>query len=118
MDPKAECVGPRLGDPAHHHAGVAVPDEHEVLEPLRIDEADDIRHVRAEADARGQQVRPVADTGEGRTEDAVALAAQLCRHPGPAPSAMPGPVKQNERRHRTGPFSNRASAAAVFEAGT
>jgi hypothetical protein len=50
----------------HHHAAVGMADEHQLLDPLVVDDFGDIADVEAEIDGGIEQVRPVAEPGEGR----------------------------------------------------
>ena len=49
-----------------------------------------------EIDVLAQEVRAVADAGEGRCEHLVAFPLKRIGHPPPAPAAVPGAVHQHE----------------------
>ena len=91
-DPLAQLVA----DAGDHAAGVAVTDQHEVVEAFELDQADDVRDMGRQPDPGPEQMRAVGQAGKRRREDAVSGRGQQARDARPAPAAMPGAVHQDE----------------------
>jgi hypothetical protein len=96
--------GMRSATPVTTIPGVAVPDEHQVVEVLELDQVHHVAYVGVEVDLGAGQVRPLAQTGERDGVGVVAVVAELAGHGLPRPAAEPGAWNQDEGRHRIVPF--------------
>src|SRR5207302_3860142 len=96
VDECGDALRLAVGDAGHHHAAVAVADEHRALQTLVAQNADDVGDVGGEIDGRRGEVGALADAGERRREDLVAGRAQEVRNALPHPAAAPGAVNQYE----------------------
>ena len=114
-DPLAGAVG----DTGDDHAAVAVPAQHDVLEALELEMADDVLDVRVEVDGRREQMCALAEARQCRSRDVVTLGAQEPVDVAPLPAAAPPAVHDRELRRYAAEkpkFSRRvASTSNAFD---
>jgi hypothetical protein len=73
-----------------------VPAEHHVAQPLPFQQVHDIGDMGGEIDTRRQQMRALAQPGQRRRKNNVAIAAKPIGDAPPAPAAMPSTVNQHK----------------------
>jgi hypothetical protein len=76
-----------------------VPEQHEVVEVLGLDQVHHVGEVGVEADLGAGEVHPVAKAGEGHRIDVVAAVTELPGDRLPGPAAEPGARHQHVGGH-------------------
>src|SRR5262245_42469209 len=97
VDQLADAVGHLVCSSRNGVAAKAVTDKDHVPEVFPFQDIDDIGYERVERDRLGYQVGTFTEPGLGRGENGVAARTQDGGDLGPAPSAVPGAVNQDER---------------------
>ena len=126
VDELGDPLGHPVGDAGDDVAGRAVPDQQHAVEVLVAHEVDDVGDVRRHPDLRGRQVGPLAETGQGRRVDLVALRAQQRRRPSSStnPRTTPGargrtwPSQRPPRQAPNGPRRPAATTDTTTRAAT
>ena len=73
--------------------------ENDVIEILVADHPEDVRDVIFDVEVAAEQMRPLAEPGQGGSEHGVTLGVQAALHPAIAPASIPCTVHQKKRRH-------------------
>jgi hypothetical protein len=77
-----------------------VPTEHDLLQILVFENADQVGYVRLHTDVRSTKVLSLAHTGKGRRPDLVAMLAERIGDRTPLPTATPPTVNEDDVRDR------------------
>ena len=80
-----------FGNAGNNEAAIGVAAQHHLTQPLRLHQVDDIGDMRGEVDAGLQQMRALAEAGQG-----MAVVTQAIGDPPPAPAAVPRAVHQHK----------------------
>src|SRR5581483_5171592 len=88
-----------VGDASNNNPAIAMADQNHIVEVFENQDVHHVLNVGAEADGWREEVRPLAEPGEGGSEDLMSGCTQQRGHLAPAPTAMPGAMDEHKRCH-------------------
>jgi hypothetical protein len=88
-----------VGDGGHHHAAVAVPEQHRLVQVLVLQHIHHVLDVGLKVEVGTRQVAALAQAGQGQRVDLVPRPLQRQPHLLPPPAAVGRPRDDHERRH-------------------